>query len=81
MPRLTLDQFVERAPAAIEAFAAATRAAQAEGDEGFIGPQFEQRTEPDWWREVAAYFEFTEVQEMIAADRRNDPIERRRHSR
>lgn len=58
---LTLDQFMERAVADLHAFAAATRSYQAEGSEGFVGPQFEHRTREDWWREVAAYFDYVEV--------------------
>jgi len=76
---MTLDEFVQRAPAAIEAFAAATRAAVAEGAEGFIGPQFEDRTESDWWAEVAAYHGFVELQEVLAQD--GPVVERRRKLR
>lgn len=76
---MTLDEFVQRAPAAVEAFAAMTRAAVAEGQEGFVGPRFEDRTEVDWWAEVAAYYAFTELSEIIA---QGGPIvERRKHKR
>lgn len=63
---MTLDEFVKRSAISVAAFAAATRAHQAEGTEGFVGAHYENRTEADWWREVAAYHEFIEVQEALA---------------
>jgi hypothetical protein len=77
----TLEEFVQRSAAEIEAFAAAIRASQAEGVEGFVGKRFELRSEADWWREVAAYYEYIEFQDSIAKDRRSDLIERRRRVR
>lgn len=59
--KYTLEQFVERAEGDVAAFAAATRANQAEGAEGFVGAQYELRTREDWWREVAAYFDYVEL--------------------
>lgn len=63
--RLTLDQFMERAAGDLVAFAEATRAYAAEGAEGFVGPQYETRTREDWWREVAAYFDYTEMSDAL----------------
>lgn len=77
MERITLDEFVARTKASIEAFAAATRRYQAEGEDGFVGERFENRTEADWWREVAAYHEYIEVQERAMQDRRS-AVERRK---
>lgn len=62
---LTLDQFMERSVADLAAFAAATRSYQSEGAEGFIGPQYELRTREDWWREVAAYFDYVEMSDTL----------------
>lgn len=76
--RMTLDQFVERSGASIEAFAAATRRSQAEGEEGFVGPEYEARTEADWWREVSAYHEYVEACDRIAGSERRSLIERRK---
>ena len=76
MERITIDEFVQRTSAALEAWAAATRSAQAEGVEGFVGDRFERRTETDWWREVAAYHEYVELQERVSQDRRSN-VERR----
>lgn len=82
MTRMTLDEFLTTAPASLEAFAASTRHANAEGEEGFVGDVFERRTQVDWWREVAAYHEYTELQERLAQDRRAVPfLERRRNGR
>ena len=67
---LTLEQFLDRAAADVAAFAAATRAYQAEGSEGFVGPQYERRSREDWWREVAAYFEYVELSEQLSELRR-----------
>lgn len=76
MERKTLDEFLVGASASLEAFAASTRAAQAEGVEGFVGERFERRSECGWWREIAAYHEYVELQERLAQDRRSN-IERR----
>lgn len=77
MERITLDEFMQQAPETLEAFAAATRQAQAEGAEGFAERRFQHRTKSDWLREAAAYEEYVEVQERIAQDRRSG-VERRR---
>lgn len=73
---MTLDQFLEQAPLSLQAWAAATRAHVAEGTEGFVGEQFENRSESDWWREVAAYHEYLELEARLAQDRRAT-VERR----
>jgi esterase/lipase len=63
---MTLEEFLRRADGDVQAFAASTRSAQAEGTDGFTGP-FLHRTREDWWREVAAYYEYTELAERIAS--------------
>lgn len=63
MEKMTLDQFLQRTDADVQAFAAATRAARAEGVDGF---DIRTRTREDWWREVAAYFEYSELADIIA---------------
>jgi hypothetical protein len=57
---VTLAEFVERAPAGIAAFSDAySRMAT-------VDPSFyPERTEMDWWREVAAYFAYVVVEEAV----------------
>lgn len=62
--KLTLAQFLERAPAALEAFAAATRERQEANDSAFVGKHL-TREEVDWWREVAAYTTWVEVGDLL----------------
>jgi hypothetical protein len=76
MERMTLDEFLKRAPASLEAFAASTRRNIEEGEEGFTGPNAEMRTELNWWQEVAAYHEYVEATDRLMQDRRSN-VERR----
>lgn len=57
---MSIDEFIAGSQAALLAFRAATIAA-AQTDETF----YPNRDEVDWWREVAAYFEYTELEEKF----------------
>lgn len=59
MERMTIEQFLDRSEADVQAFVLSTQQAQAEGTEGFVG-RFTYKTRADWWREVAAYYEVAE---------------------
>lgn len=73
---MTLEEFISQAVHDVEIFAAAYRRAMEEGDEGFKP----NRSAVDWWREVAAYHEYVEVDEELSRDRRQTP-ERRSYPR
>lgn len=60
----TLAQFVEELPAVAQAFAAASRR-EAETDETFSLP----RTLDDWFREMAAWAELVELDEILRRTR------------
>lgn len=62
--RMTLDQFLVRAEADVQAFGAAVRTAQAEEADGFTG-RFLHRTREEWWREVAVYYDYSEFMNTI----------------
>jgi hypothetical protein len=62
---MNLDECLAQAALSLEAFAASRRAATAEGEEGFVGPRFENLQEVDWWREVAAYHEMLEMEMSV----------------
>jgi len=58
---MTLDEFVASAPAMLEAFAHATRE-RAKADVA-MDPNCER--EPEWWwRDVAAYIEVVDIEEL-----------------
>lgn len=57
---MTLDEFLASMPAQAEAFRRSTLE-HAKTDDGFVL----EREEIDWWREIAAYVEYVEVQEMV----------------
>lgn len=59
---MTLDDFLQRADADVQAYAAAMRTAQAEGVEG-LDPAVKSRE--DWWREVAVYYDHSAFMETV----------------
>lgn len=55
---MTLQEFLDSIPAQSEAFKQSTLS-HAQTDASFVL----EREEIDWWREIAAYVEYVEVQE------------------
>jgi hypothetical protein len=53
--RMTLTEFSREIGNRLSNFADATRAAQEEGEDGFVGPRFERRTFSGWMAEFDAY--------------------------
>lgn len=60
---MTLQEWRKKVPVLLDAFVAATEQHQQAGEDGFVGPQYEDRDEVDWAREFAAYLEFSDLQE------------------
>lgn len=61
MEKITLEQFMEEAPMVLEAFMHRTRELTDSGEEAF--PVGRRADASWWWREVAAYVKYVEVQE------------------
>ena len=57
--RITLDEFLARAPHTLSRFAAATKSQYEQGD-ATMDPNF-PRVEAAWWRDVAAYLNCVEL--------------------
>lgn len=60
MNQMTLSVFLRSAPVTLEAFRAATMALHAK--EPSTTPLV--RDEVDWWQEIAAYMQYTELEEQ-----------------
>lgn len=59
---MTIDQFIQSAPAQLLAFKYATQhQADTDPSGGFVN----DRDELDWWREVAAYMMYVELLDLI----------------
>jgi hypothetical protein len=60
---MTIEEFSAHIKANLSAFVTATRRMQEQGEDGFVGPKFENRTEADWRAEWSAYNQYTELTE------------------
>jgi hypothetical protein len=67
---MTLDDFIRNASTSIGAF---TAFAECEIEEG---AEPRERTEAEWWDWLAAYYEYLELSDNLASDRRG-VVERR----
>lgn len=61
LQRISLEDFLKLSPLTLEAFAHAQRLRHGENPSEF--PL--QRDEQDWWREVAAYVQYAELEEVL----------------
>lgn len=79
MAKMTLDDFASavnyRQSVEMVQWVEATKLAQAEGEEGFIG-RFLTRTYKDWWAEFEAYKTYIALTKRIADGTRSTPERR-----